>query len=35
MQFFQFEQWKNFLIRNSQICNRVYKNVRIDSYNVN
>ena len=38
MQFFQFEQWKNFLICNSQICNRVQlqkcKN-RIDSYNVN
>ena len=38
MQFFRFEQWKNFLICNSQICNRVQlqkcKN-RIDSYNVN
>ena len=38
MQFFRFEQWKNFLICNSQICNRVQlqkcKN-KIDSYNVN
>ena len=38
MQFFRFEQWKNFLICDSQICNRVQlqkcKN-RIDSYNVN
>ena len=38
MQFFRFEQWKNFLICNSQICNRVQlqkcKN-RIDRYNVN